>query len=125
VETKFKRSSYYNLADSELITLLQKGPVAVAVSSVGWDSYSSGVLSCSSSATVDHAVVAIGYTSTAIVIKNSWGTSWGISGYGLVSRNSLSNCKITDQAHIVESSWESKKLIVLSVLVLVILMIVY
>ena len=103
-----------------MINLLQTGPVAVAVASTGWDSYSSGTLTCSPTANVDHAVIAIGYTATAIIIKNSWGTSWGIGGFGYVSRDSSQNCKILDQAHIVvagPASYENK-LIVMAILLL-------
>lgn len=78
----------------------------MAVASSGWSSYTSGTLSCSSSASVDHAVLAVGYTATHIIIKNSWGTSWGMSGYATISRTAGSNCKITDQAHVI-LAWES------------------
>lgn len=101
VATEVSRKSYYSLSDADLIGLVQTQPVAVAVSSVGWSSYSSGTLSCLSTATVDHAVVVVGYTASAYIIKNSWGTSWGLNGYGLVTRSSSTNCKITSQAHIV------------------------
>ncbi len=30
---------------------------------------------------IDHAVLAVGYTANSIIIKNSWGTSWGENGY--------------------------------------------
>lgn len=103
VDTKIVRSSVYNIADSELINLLAEGPVAVAVASTGWSSYSSGTITCSPSSQLDHAVIAIGYTADAYIIKNSWGTSWGLNGYGLVSRAAGSNCKILYQAHTVKN----------------------
>lgn len=65
-----------------MINLLQSGPVAVAVASTGWSSYTSGVITCSPSAPLDHAVIAVGYTANSIIIKNSWGTSWGLNGFG-------------------------------------------
>jgi len=57
-------------------------------------SYSSGVLDASSgcSASVDHAVLAVGYGNfegkDAFVIRNSWGADWGVNGYFYVSSNS-------------------------------------
>ncbi len=47
--------------------------------------YSKGVLSTGCGADLDHAVLAVGYTKVgvleAFIVKNSWGTSWGDSGY--------------------------------------------
>lgn len=101
ITTKTKRSSYYDITDTELINLLQYRPVAVAVSSNGWSSYSSGTITCSPSDPVDHAVIAVGYTANAYIIRNSWATTWGLNGYALVSRSTSSNCKILSQAHVV------------------------
>lgn len=33
----------------------------------------------------DHAITALGYNSTGLVIENSWGTSWGDGGYATLS----------------------------------------
>jgi hypothetical protein len=59
-----KGSNYYvGLSDSEIITLLANAPVAVDVYSSSWYSYSSGILSCTSSAVnADHVVELVGYT---------------------------------------------------------------
>lgn len=35
----------------------------------------------------DHAILAVGYTSSAYYVKNSWGTSWGEKGYAYIGRN--------------------------------------
>lgn len=99
MKAKVQTKSYYSVTDSMLINLLQEGPVSVAVASAGWSSYSSGTITCSASATIDHAVLAIGYTADAIIIKNSWGTSWGMSGYAYVSRSSTYGCSIQHQVH--------------------------
>lgn len=77
--------------------MLQNGPVAVAIDSSTISSYSGGVITCSGK-NVDHAVVIIGYTTDYYIFKNSWGTSWGIGGYGYVTRNGASNCGVTLQA---------------------------
>lgn len=55
-------------------------PVAVAVDASNWSSYSSGVFSaCGTS--INHAVVAVGYTNDYWLIRNSWGQRWGENGY--------------------------------------------
>jgi len=92
--------SYYSLSDSDLISLLQSGPVAIAISSSGWQNYGSGVYSCPLVSAVDHAVLLIGYTPTYWIVKNQWGTSWGEGGYIRISRNPSSNCQIGTAAHI-------------------------
>jgi len=70
--------------------------VAVDASSV-LQSYSSGVLDNTSGCTanVDHAVLAVGYGNNqgkdSYVVRNSWGTDWGVNGYFYVSTNSDNN----------------------------------
>lgn len=56
------RNSYYDLTDDQLITMLEEQPLAIAISSDGWTSYTSGVYSCASDPTVNHAVLLVGYT---------------------------------------------------------------
>lgn len=76
-----------------LLTALQTAPVAIAMNvSNALYSYKSGIFSASSCTnnTVNHAVLAVGYSLTGdaatgnkpyILIKNSWGTTWGEAGY--------------------------------------------
>ena len=76
------------------------GPVSVAYQ-VNWNSqfYSSGVLVdnvCTKS--TNHAVTLVGYgTLDGIdyyIIKNSWGTNYGMDGYALFGRNNNNQCGI-------------------------------
>jgi cathepsin L len=77
-----------------LMRAVMDGPVAISLDASGWDSYSSGIYdSCSKDATVNHAVVLFGYGADSDMtkywlIKNSWGESWGQSGYIRLLRHS-------------------------------------
>lgn len=84
------------------------GPVSVAFQvSSDFRFYKSGVYSskqCKSGVTdVNHAVLAVGYGTVMNtnqpfwIIKNSWGVTWGMSGYFEIERNS-NMCGIADCA---------------------------
>ncbi|MEE6461167.1 hypothetical protein FKM82_001214 [Ascaphus truei] len=66
--------------------LIDLGPLAVIVDAVSWQDYLGGIIQhhCSSGE-ANHAVLVIGFDKTGDtpywIVKNSWGTSWGIEGY--------------------------------------------
>lgn len=43
IRVGYSMNKYYDLTDSDLITLLQIRPVAIAIASGGWSSYRSGI----------------------------------------------------------------------------------
>lgn len=78
----------YVPGDREVIKeyLVEKGPI-VAVVDWGTAYYdSNGILRCKGTSSERHAVLIVGYNDTGgyWIIKNSWGTGWGESGYGKV-----------------------------------------
>jgi C1A family cysteine protease len=75
--------------ESALLSAVKQQPVVVSVISnnAAWKQYTGGVITSCAAATVDHAVLAVGYDATSIKIKNSWGTDWGEEGYVRLSRS--------------------------------------
>jgi C1A family cysteine protease len=73
--------------ESNMVTALyQNGPISVCVDASNWSSYTGGLYPSSACGKqLDHCVEAEGYDTGAgqpyWIIRNSWGTSWGESGY--------------------------------------------
>lgn len=92
-------------SDSALQSAVYQQPVSVCVNANnGFMYYQSGVYSSQPclSALVNHAVLNVGYGTYTDgtpywKIKNSWGTSWGMSGYILLARNQ-DQCGVNDYA---------------------------
>jgi cathepsin L len=78
-----------------LQSALNTVPVSITVDADNsWQLYRSGVLSqaCGLFGQCDHAVIAVGYDTSASTfkIRNSWGASWGEGGYVRIA-NDVSN----------------------------------
>lgn len=79
------------------------GPISVAIDATdNFISYKTGILNdpLCSNRTANHAVLVAGYGSDSTgdyyIIKNSWGTTWGMNGYVLLARNKGNMCGIAN-----------------------------
>jgi cysteine peptidase B len=84
--------------DAMAAWLYKNGPLSIAVDATSWQTYTGGVMTNCQSTQVDHGVLAVGFDDTHNppywVIKNSWGPSWGESGYIRVQKGK-DECLIT------------------------------
>lgn len=84
-EYKINGHSAVTASDAGLLAALQNGPVSVAVDATNWSAYITGTFNdCASQ--MNHAVLAVGYTSDHYIIKNSWTSAWGEDGYMMLAR---------------------------------------
>ena len=85
--------------EQALQVLVAQQPVSAVVdaSDSSFQSYHSGVFSGPCGKTPDQPVLIVGYTPTYWIVKNSWGTSWGMNGYILIKRGK-NLCGIADLA---------------------------
>jgi len=101
-------SSYQDVAannDAALQAAVALGPVSVAIEAdqEAFQFYSSGIFSDPSCGTnLDHGVLVVGYgtqgTKNFWIVKNSWGDSWGDSGYiMMVRKKGAGECGINMQ----------------------------
>jgi C1A family cysteine protease len=92
-----KNNTYFNL--------LSNGPLTVVIDagSREFQSYKGGILNSTNCRKVNHAITAVGYTSSnetaAWIVRNSWGEKWGEKGYAriAVSNSSRSGSCFVDQ----------------------------
>jgi len=69
--------------------------VAIEADEDSFQFYASGVIKSGCGASLDHGVLAVGYTTVdgteAFIVKNSWASSWGDNGYVLISTDKKAN----------------------------------
>jgi len=78
---------------ANLKSALSKGPVSVAIEAdqSAFQFYHTGVITKGCGTKLDHGVLAVGYGNESgqdyILVKNSWGPSWGDQGYIKIAPN--------------------------------------
>ena len=92
--------------DSLVYAVATVGPISVAIDAeFDFQNYQSGIYTSSrcSAASLDHGVLIVGYGVTSkgrkyYIIKNSWGSSWGMNGYAYWDRDIPDMCGIAQAA---------------------------
>lgn len=85
-----------------LMSAVAQQPVSIAIQAnqIAFQSYKSGVLTGKCGQNLDHGVLLVGYGTENGVdywkVKNSWGPSWGESGYIKIERSGADLCGILD-----------------------------
>jgi len=94
---------HYSVARNEgaHMSALTQRPLSVVVDAQGaFQHYHSGILNGCPQGQTDHAILLVGYGTwngqKFWKVKNSWGTSWGLSGFGLLARGTggMDSCSI-------------------------------
>jgi len=89
--------------EKALMSAIQQQPVSVAIEADQslFQLYKGGVLTGACGTRIDHGVLLVGYGTDKgkdyWLIKNSWGSGWGESGYVRIERNT-NECGISSQA---------------------------
>jgi len=111
VEAKISSWSYVgqNNEAAMLQYITSTGPISICVDAETWQYYQGGVvLGASCGTSVDHCVQITGYSANvqgyqAWIVRNSWGTSWGYSGY-LYVQYGVNACCIASTPTTVQTS---------------------
>jgi len=71
--------------------MVTKGPLSVCVDAETWQDYSGGIVKSDCGTDLDHCVQIVGWAKESNtpywIVRNSWGTDWGLDGYIYIERN--------------------------------------
>lgn len=75
-------------SDSAMMTAISNSVVSIAIEAdeSTFQLYKSGVFTGKCGTSLDHAVALVGYTDSYYILRNSWGQSWGQSGYMYIGK---------------------------------------
>jgi len=85
--------------------MMINGPLSICVDASTWQYYTSGIITHGCGDSLDHCVQIVGWDVDSTsnppipywIIRNSWGTDWGLDGYLWVERNK-DECGVSDEA---------------------------
>jgi KDEL-tailed cysteine endopeptidase len=88
--------------ETALLAAIANQPVAVYVEADYWFFYFGGIVNRNCNTNLNHGVLVVGYNTTSsipyYIVKNSWGTDWGRSGYikiAITSGNGICGIQIS------------------------------
>jgi len=92
-KSRMKTAGYSQIAsEAQFQAVLRQNPISLGLDVTNWQHYSGGVFNGPCGQEPQHAVIGVGWQDNAWIIKNSWGTSWGESGFiRLASGRNLCN----------------------------------
>jgi C1A family cysteine protease len=95
-KTVFKNTGYSDVAvnsPTQLQAAVAQGPVSIAIEAdqSAFQQYTSGIISSNCGTSLDHGVLIVGYASNYWIVKNSWGTTWGLQGYVNIATGTQNN----------------------------------
>jgi len=74
-----------------LVATYNVAPISICVDAITWQTYVKGIITKNCGTSLDHCVQIVGFGTTNNVdywqVRNSWGTTWGESGFLQVERN--------------------------------------
>jgi C1A family cysteine protease len=105
VEVKISGFAYATTSKSEpamLTASYSHGPLSICVDASSWQTYTGGIITSHCGTQLDHCVQIVGWATSSNgvdywIVRNSWGTSWGISGYIYIERNK-DLCGVAEEA---------------------------
>jgi len=90
--------------DTMASNLVSWAPLSICVDARYWQDYTSGVMTewqCDWLVQLDHCVQAVGFDTSAStpywIVRNSWGTDWGLKGYILLQYGA-NTCGLTEES---------------------------
>jgi C1A family cysteine protease len=80
-------------SSADLMAAVYQQPTAIIVEADqnAFQLYSKGIITTGCGVALDHAITAVGYTADYFIVKNSWGTTWGLQGYVWISTSEQYN----------------------------------
>jgi len=104
LEPRVAPKSYYDVVTKSVTALesaVAQQPVSIAIQAnqASFQLYSGGVITANCGTRLDHGVTAVGYGTDKTygdywIVKNSWGSSWGESGYVRIAKSSANVCGV-------------------------------
>jgi C1A family cysteine protease len=89
VITKTHDAKQLSRSESAIASAAATQVVSIAITGAGGSgfmNYRSGVFTSGCSGSDGHAIAVVGYTPSYWIVRNSWGSSWGVGGYIYMAR---------------------------------------